>query len=135
MIKLSTLLDAISKVRVGIWQFVRLVLSANRELPYHDYHVASSQTTNPFYIVGSNQINAHGAQHKLFVSKSTLVYSTEDTHVHFNDSRNVAVAILALTWYEFKSNIAAVYFPIPGSDQGLLLYFEGVLPEEARSPE
>jgi hypothetical protein len=135
MIKLSTLLDAISKVRVGIWQFVRLVLSANRDYPYHDHHVASSQTTNPFYIVGSNQIDAHGAQHKLFVSKSTLVFSNVDTHVHFNDSRNVAVAILAATWYTFYSDIAAVYFPIPDEDEVLLLYFEGVLPEEARSPE
>lgn len=132
---MSTLLDAISKVRVGIWQFVRLVLSANREYPYHDYHRATEQTVNPFYIVGSNQIDAHGAQHKLFVSKSTLVYSTADTHVHFNDSRNVAVGILALTWYEFKHNIAAVYFPIPDTDEELRLYFEGVLPEEARSPE
>jgi hypothetical protein len=135
MIKLSTLLDAISKVRVGIWQFVRLVLSANREYPYNDYHHVTNQSENMFYIVGSNQIDAHGAQHKLFVSKSTLVYSTEDTHVHFNDSRNVADVILALTWYEFKHNIAAVYFPIPSSDNDLYLYFEGVLPEEARSPE
>ena len=132
---MSTLLEAISKVKVGVWQFIRLVLSANRDYPYHDYHYANSQTTNPFYIVGSNQIDAHGAQHKLFVSKSTLIFSTEATHVHFNDSRNVAVAILANTWYTFYSNIAAVYFPIPGADKALYLYFEGVLPEEARSPE
>jgi hypothetical protein len=135
MIKLSTLLDAISKVRVGIWQFVRLVLSANREYPYNDFHYIDHQSTNRFYIVGSNQINRHGAQHKLFVSKSTLVYSTEETDVTFNDSRNVVDLILANTWYEFKHNISSVYFPIPGADQFLLLYFEGVLPEEARSPE
>jgi hypothetical protein len=135
MIDLSTLLELISKVKVGVWQFWRAVLSANHDYPYHDYHHASVGTTNPFYIVGSNQINAHGAQHKLFVSKSTLIYSTEDTDVHFNDSRNVAVGILANTWYTFYSNIAAVYFTIPNQDKDLYLYFEGVLPEEARSPE
>jgi hypothetical protein len=135
MIDLSTLLDVISKVKVGVWQFIRLVLSANHDYPYHDYHHADAQTTIGWYVVGSNQIDAHGSQHKLFVSKSTVIYSTELTHVHFNDSRNVAVAILANQWYEFKSNIAAVYFPIPGADKDLYLYFEGVLPEEARSPE
>ncbi|MCJ7621737.1 MAG: hypothetical protein MUP64_16155 [Anaerolineae bacterium] len=85
--------------------------------------------------MGSNQINAHGAQHKLFVSKNTLIFSTETTHVHFNDSRNVPQDILANTWYTFYSNIAAVYFPIPAQGKIMLLYFEGVLPEEARSPE
>lgn len=122
-------------MKVSIWQFIRLVFNANIDLPYHDYHHANSQSTIGFYVVGSNQINAHGAQHKLFVSKNTLIYSTEATHVHFNDSRNVAVAILANTWYTFFSNIAAVYYPIPGADKDLYLYFEGVLPEEARSPE
>lgn len=132
---MSTLLEAISKVKVGVWQFIRLILSANREYPYNDYHHADAQSTNGFYVVGSNQIDAHGSQHKLFVSKSTLILSTEDTHLHFNDSRNVAVTILMNTWYEFKHNVAAVYFPIPGADKDLYLYFEGVLPEEARSPE
>ena len=132
---MSTLLELISKVKVGVWQFWRAVFSANHDYPYHDYHYANSQTTNPFYIVGSNQIDAHGAQHKLFVSKSTLIFSTETTHVHFNDSRNVPQNILANTWYTFFSNIAAVYFPIPGADKDLYLSFEGVLPEEARSPE
>lgn len=132
---MSTLLEAISKVKVGVWQFIRLIFTANRDYPYHDYHHADPQSAIGFYVVGANQIEAHGSQHKLFVSKSTLILSTEDTHVHFNDSRNVAVAILANTWYTFVSNIAAVYFPIPGDDKDLYLYFEGVLPEEARDPE
>jgi hypothetical protein len=124
-----------AKVKIGVWQFWRLVGSMNREYPYHDYHVVSNQSTLMFYVVGSNQQAAHGAQHKLFASKSTLIMSTEDTHVHFNNTNNVAVGILANTWYEFKSNIMAVYFPIPASGKYLYLYFEGVLPEEARDPE
>lgn len=129
------MLELLSKVKVGIWQFWRLVGSMNHEYPYHDDHVVTSQTTVAFYVVGSNQQAAHGAQHKLFASKSTLIMSTEDTHVHFNNPNNVAEPILANNWFEFKSNIEAVHFPIPASDKYLYLYFEGVLPEEARDPE
>lgn len=132
---MSSLLEAIAKVKVSIWQFMRLVFNANIDLPYHDYHLVTAQSTIPGYVVGANQVDAHGNQHKLFVSKNTLVYSTEDTHVHFNDSRNVAVAILASTWYTFYTNVSVVYFPIPSADKVLKLYFEGVLPEEARYPE
>lgn len=132
---MSTMLELLGRVKVGIWQFWRLVGSMNREYPYHDTHMVTSQSTVLIYIVGDNQIGAHGTQRKLFVSKSTLIMCTEDTHVHFNSPNNVAIPILANTWYEFKSNIEAVYCTAIGADKGLYLYFEGVLPEEARSPE
>jgi hypothetical protein len=107
----------------------------NREYPYEDETKITAQDTVLFYAVGSNQINAHGTQHKLFVSKSTLIYSTADTTVQFNSPKNVLNIIVAGVWYEYKSNIASVYFPLPTGEDYLLFYFEGVLPEEARAPE
>lgn len=132
---MSTLLDAIAKVKVSIWQFIRLVFSANREYPYHDVWNNDDYSDTGIYVVGSNQINAHGDQHKLFVSKSTLIFSEVFLSLRFNSPKNEPVPILANTWYEFKSNIWTVYWDV-GTLSGMLwLYFEGVLPEEARNPE
>jgi len=129
------MLELLGKVKVGIWQFWRLVGSMNREYPYHDYAFIESSAPQVFYVVGSNQQAAHGSQHKLFASKSTLIWSDEDTWVRFNNSNNVTIDIWANTWYEFKSNIEAVYYLLPSQGKKLCLYFEGVLPEEARDPE
>lgn len=123
------------RIKVGVWQFWRLVGSMNREYPYEDVLEVTSASTVQFYAVGSNQIDAHGTQHKLFVSKSTLIYSTAATTVKFNSPNNVDNLLLPGVWYEFKSNIASVIFLIPTGEDYLLFYFEGVLPEEARAPE
>jgi hypothetical protein len=104
-------------------------------MPCHDYHLVNAQSTDTVYTVGDNQIAAHGDQRKRFVSKSTLIFSTVDCSVRFNNSKNVAVAILKDTWYEFKSNIYQVYYSIPTGEDFLKLYFEGCLPQESRSPE
>ena len=109
--------------------------NVNRDMPCHDYHLVNAQSTDTCYIVGDNQVAAHGDQRKRFVSKSTLIFSTADCTVKFNNSNNVAVAILADTWYEFKSNIYQVYYSIPEGENFLKLYFEGCLPQESRSPE
>lgn len=125
-----------ARLESGLITFINAVTLANREYPYHDYHVFDENSTIDTYVVGQNQIDAHGNQSKRFVSKSTLIHSTVDTHVHFNDSKNVAVTILASTWYEFKSNIWQVFTDIPSDeDVYIKFYFEGVLPNEARSPE
>jgi hypothetical protein len=104
-------------------------------MPYHDYHHVDEQTTGLSYVVGDNQIKGTGDQRKRFVSKSTLIFCTENTHIHFNSPNNVAVTILASTWYEFKSNIYAVFLTAITDGKDLYLYFEGTLPQEARSPE
>ena len=133
---MSVIQRMLARLESGLITFVNMVTLANREYPYHDYTVFDANSTDDMYVVGQNQIDAHGNQSKRFVSKSTLIYSTGDAHVHFNDSKNVAVAILALTWYEFKSNIWQVFTDIPqGEDEFIKFYFEGVLPDEARSPE
>jgi hypothetical protein len=125
----------IAKLESGLITFINAVTLANRDLPYHDMTYASSGTTDDHYVVGQNNIDAHGNQSKRFVSKSTLVYSTADTTIRFNDSKNTVIVILGGVWYEFKSNIWQVFYAIPTGEDMLLFYFEGVLPDEARSPE
>jgi hypothetical protein len=66
------------------------------------------------------------------------------TIIRFNDSRNVPMILnlkLLLAddspaYYEteFHTNIAAVYYEV-GAGHALWMYFEGVLPEEARDAE
>jgi hypothetical protein len=88
-------------------------------------------------MVGANQLHGHGDQRKPFVSKSTLIFATEDMIVRFNSTNNVAVLILADTWYEFKSNIYQVFFT-PNAQPttwDIYFYFEGVLSNEQRSPQ
>jgi hypothetical protein len=116
-------------------EFTGFTMNANLDMPFHDYNLINAQSTDLNYVVGDNQVAAHGDQRKRFVSKSTLIFSTADTHVHFNNSKNVPVAILKNTWYEFKSNIYEVFYDIPGNTDFLKLYFEGCLPQESRSPE
>jgi hypothetical protein len=87
------------------------------------------------YTVGHNQIEGTGDQKKLFVSKSTLIYSTEDTFVVFNSRNNAKHTVLANTYYEFKSNIFVVFHPPATSGNGIYFWFEGVMYNEARRPE
>jgi len=129
-------LDVIaSRIKAGLWTFSKLVFNSNNDLPYHDYYGATEQTTETSYVVGTNNKDARGTQSKLFVSKSTLIYATEDQTIRFNNRNNTPITILANTWYTFVSNIYQVFFVVPSADKKLYLYFEGVLPEEARTPE
>lgn len=121
-------------LNANAWRFFRAVFNTNRDLPYHDYLVIDSGSTGLAYAVGENQNKAHGNQSKLFVSKSTLIISTADAKVHFNDSKNVVINILANVLYEFKSNIWQVFYEVPTTDSEIHFYFEGVLPDEARAP-
>jgi len=125
-------------VKVGFWQFWRIVTDTNRDLPFNDY-VDNALTALPFfYPVGDSQRMAHGDQKKYFVSKSTLIMATVNTHVTFNNTNNVEDFLLAGVWYEFKSNIFSVNVvdaAQPGEDDAIYMYFEGVMTDEARRPE
>lgn len=112
-----------------------MVTLANRDYPYHDYEEGATAVTDKPYAVGEN--NKGQLQFKTFVSKSTLIYCDQDCHVHFNHGQNVEIPILANTWYEFMSNIYAIFYGrAQGVDSGTMrIYTEGVLPQEARRPE
>lgn len=133
---MSVVQRMLARLESGLITFLNMVTLANRDLPYHDFHGFDSSSTSDTYVVGQNQIDAHGNQSKRFVSKSTLVYATCNTFIRFNDSKNVLIPILATTWYEFKTNIWQVFVDLDfGEDDSIAFYFEGVLPNEARSPE
>jgi len=103
---------------------------ANWDLPYHDYHHADEDSTDRSYRVGENNIGQGRDQKKLFVSKCTLIYCTEDTTIHFNNANNVAVTILANTWYTFYFNVYSLTHAAITEGKDLYVYTEGVLPEE-----
>jgi hypothetical protein len=132
---MSVVQRILAKIESGLITFINMVTLANRDYPYHDYIAFTPQSTKFAYVVGQNQTVGHGDQRKLFVSKSTLIYSTEDQTIHLNNMNNVAIVILASTWYEFKSNIYQVFVTTPAASQYIKFYFEGVLPQEARNPE
>jgi hypothetical protein len=145
LIELSTLLDAISKVRVGIWQFVRLVLSANHDYPYHDYFEFENEGEDDVdvpYVVGSNNVDAHGTQRKLFTAKRTLLWSRYPIDFRLNSANNVLIEMKRhqevledrLYQMELHTNISIIIFKVPGGCT-INAYFEGVFPDEARNPE
>jgi hypothetical protein len=127
----------VEKLKSGVITFINAVTLANRDYPYHDYHYVNEECTDTKYSVGHNQVHGHGDQRKLFVSKSTLIYSTVDIVVYFNNKNNVAIDILASTWYEFKSNIYQVFWNYGGQAEewDIYFYFEGVLSNEQRGTE
>lgn len=112
-----------------------MVTLAHRDYPYHDFETATMTAAYQTYRVGENNRGLRGDQHKLFVSKSLLVYATQNAYVRFNHASNVIQTILANTWYEFMSNIYAVHFAYVQTAGTIYLYPEGVLPQEARRPE
>lgn len=103
---------------------------ANWDLPYHDYYHADENTTGLNYVVGTNNLGQGKDQKKIFVSKSTLIICTEDTTIHFNNSNNVAITILANILYTFVSNIYSISHTAISEGKDLYVYFEGVLPQD-----
>jgi hypothetical protein len=132
---MSVLNYIVDKLKSGIITFINAVILANRDYPYHDTLVVTDADPPSGYAVGKNQVDARGSQSKLFVSKSTLIMSTEDATIQFNDANNVLVPLVAGVWYEFKSNIFQVFYGTPSTDKGIYFYFEGVLPDEQRGAE
>jgi hypothetical protein len=129
---LDVIRDLITK---GTNQFIAVCTNANRDLPFHDYNFAESTTVQGSYVVGSNNINGYGDQKKHFVSKSTLFFSTADLNIHLNTHNNVAITILANTYYEFKSNIHSIFWDATQGAGIFKMWFEGVMYHEARRPE
>jgi len=132
-----------------LWKFIRIVHSANRDYPYHDYFFIENETgedLNGCYAVGSSNVDLHGDQSKRFVSKRALIWSDgPGTTITLNDSRNTPIMLkpdvydgVAQNWMvcslELHTNINTVFYHLH-SGQTLCMYFEGVLPEEARDAE
>lgn len=119
----------------GINQFIAICTNANRDLPFHDYKFVERTADTGMYVVGSDNINGLGDQKKVFVSKSSLFFSTADLVIHLNSHNNVAITILANTYYEFKSNIHSVFWDATQGAGIFKMWFEGVMYHEARRPE
>lgn len=127
--------NLIKYIEAGILKFVSLCFNANRDLPFHDYKTATLTATYKRYNVGENNQLGKGTQHKLFESKSTLILSTVNADIKLNSTENVEIDILANTYYEFKSNIHAIFYKYSASEGTIYIWTEGTLPQEARRPE
>ena len=132
---MSWLNEQMAKMKNGILRFVNATINANRDMPFHDYYHADETATKRVYLVGDNNINQDGDQRKRFVSKSTLIFCTEDTTIYLNSNNNILIVLLADTYYEFKSNIYAIHHAAITQGEDFYAWFEGTLPQEARSPE
>ena len=107
----------------------------NHDYPYHDYKLFEDTDEPVTYPVGTDNRVGRGDQHKLFVSKSTLLIATATTTVRFNSTENVTITLIANIPYTFYSNIHQLYVVAIGAQGVLYAYFEGVLPEDAGRPE
>lgn len=121
------------------WRFFKAVHTTNWDLPYHDLLIINNtegqETISGSYPVGKNNRDAHGNQAKLFVSKHTFVFVVGETdEIRWNDSKNVIIALPATSYGPFKTNIHTVFYSVAVGSV-LAIYFEGVLPQEARNPE
>lgn len=112
----------------------RPILS-NRDYPYHDYESIDDTEEPVNYIVGTNNVTTDGDQKKRFISKSTLIYSDVACTVRFNHTENVTVAINAGIYFTFECDIRSVYVLTIAAGGTLQMWFEGVLPDEARSAQ
>lgn len=139
----------INALDAGIWKFIRVVHSANHDYPYHDFilldNTEGEEDLIGHYVVGTDNVNAHGDQHKKFVSKRTVINVLGDpAEIKFNHADNVTVippvtfvdAVAGITFCieEYHTNISEIFYSVPAGSR-LLLYFEGVLPQEARDAE
>jgi len=107
----------------------------NHDLPYHDYSTFTDANNGTPYIVGDNNIAAHGSQRKRFVSKSTLLIATGTTTVRFNHASNVLMTLIANVPYTFYSNVHTLIIGTIAAQATLYAYFEGVFPKDAGVPE
>ena len=114
----------------AINRFIDLVLSANTDIPLHDFAKYAAGTEPTTYNVGTN--NMHGDQKKKFISKITLVYCAGAATIRLNNSGNVTIDILAGVWFTFRQNIHTVFIDTITAQSTLYFYFEGTLPEEGR---
>lgn len=105
------------------------------DYPYFDFHQFDDTEEPAIYWVGTDNKDRDGTQKKLFVSKSTLIYSDVACTIRFNGPNNVLTPIPANTWFTFVSDIYALVVVTIADGGYLLAYFEGVLPQDSRCPE
>lgn len=130
------ILDYIAgRINRGVITFINMVTLANRSLPYHDYHSDTTTSTYQVHIVGENNQLGRGDQHKLFVSKSTLIFCTTQSYIKLNSAENVVQTLLANTWYEFLSDVSRVHYAYVSAEGTIYIYTEGIDPKEGRRPE
>lgn len=103
---------------------------ANHDFPYHDEGKFLIGDIGFKYVVGANNVDAHGSQRKHFVSKSTLFYCTAAAQVRFNHSDNVVIDIPANVLITFLSNIREIFIVTVADQVTLYAWFEGVLPQQ-----
>lgn len=123
-----------SYIQSRIIKFINIVSLAHQDYPYHDYHKFTAGDEPVAYNVGTDNREAHGDQTKLFVSKDTLLLSDGAAQVRFNNAENVLIDLVANQMYSFEGNIHTLFVETIAATKVLYAYFEGVLPEEARSP-
>ena len=119
----------------GIIAFVNIVTLAHRDWPYHDSHNDTMTAAYQTYRVGQNNMGLSGDQTKFFVSKSPLIYATQDFYTKLNHANNVVTTRLANTWYTLQSNIYQIHYAYVDTEGTIYIECEGVLAQEARRPE
>lgn len=129
---MSVLNYLVTKLKSGIITFINAVILANRDYPMDDCHIDVMTAVYQQYVVGDNNMDANGTQHKFFVSKSTLIFSTVNYYVKFNSANNVIHPLLANTWYHFHHNIREIHYRDPLATGTIHIHCEGVLPQEVR---
>lgn len=109
---------------------------ANHDFPYHDQATFLIGDIGSSYVVGDNNVDAHGSQRKRFVSKSTLFHCTAAAQVRFNHASNVVIDIPANVLITFVSNIREIHIVTVADQVTLYAWFEGALPDaDIRWPE
>lgn len=130
---MSVLSYIVDKLKTGLITFINAVTLANVDYPYADYQRISTTAIWKSYVVGTNAINSEGGARKLFVSKDTCFFATQDCYIRLNDSRAQNILIPANRPMIFLSNIFQVFVTRVTADGTIDMWFEGVLPEEART--
>ena len=108
---------------------------SNHDYPYHDYAKFTDADNGDTYNVGENNRVAKGNQNKLFVSKDTIIYSDGACTIRLNHTENVLIDVLTTVILNLECNIHSVHIVTVEAEKTLYMWFEGVLPEEARFPE
>lgn len=139
----------INALDARVWQFIRAIISANHDYPYHDYiqidNESESEELDSVYIVGTSNVNRRGDQKKRFISKQMWIAVTnEDDEIHLNHKDNVTIYPYltaqhsnlgsGINWMRINTNVSDVYYTIQ-PQSSILIYCEGVLPQEARDAE
>lgn len=132
---MSFLSYIVEKIKYGSIEFINMLTLANRDYPYHDFESIADTEEPVLYQVGKNNQLGNNDQRKLFVSKSTAIYSGVECTIRLNSPANVAITVLAGIPLNLESNIKAVYVSAIGAGGTLYMWFEGVLPQETRISE